>query len=69
MFCDGIADQIAQRGYPELEHASGSISLKGRAAAIEKHLDHRLPILVPKFRRVGSEKPSVEALRDSDDAF
>jgi hypothetical protein len=55
MFCDGIADQVAKRGYPELEHSSGPVLLIGHAAAIEKHLGHLRTILVPKIYWVGSE--------------
>jgi hypothetical protein len=69
MFCDGIADQVAKRRYPELEHSSGPVLLIGHAAAIEKHLGHLHTILVPKIRWVGSEKPLVKTFRDSDDAF
>jgi len=69
VFGDGIADQVAKRGNPELEHPSGSTSLKGRVAAIKKHLHHLCTILVAKIRRIGSEKPLVKTLRGSDDTF
>jgi hypothetical protein len=69
MLCESIADQIAKRGYPELEHPSGPALLISDAAAIKKHLSHLRTILVPKSRWVGSEKPLVKMLRDSDDAF
>ena len=68
MFCDGIADQIDKRGYPQLEHPSGPALLISDAAAIKKHLSHLGTILVPKSCRVGSEKLLVKMLRDSDDA-
>ena len=69
MFCDGIGDQVAKRGYPQLEHPSGPALLISDAAAIKKHLSHLRTILVPKSRWVGSEKLLVQMLRDRDDAF
>ena len=69
MFCDGIGDQIAKRGYPHLEHPSRPALLISDAAAIKKHLSHLRTILVPKSRWVGSEKLLVQMLRDRDDAF
>jgi len=69
MFCDGSADQIAKRGYPQLKHPSGPAPLIRDAAAIKKHLSHLGAILVPKSCWVGSEKQLVKMLRDSDDAF
>lgn len=69
MLCDGIAGQIAKRGYPYVEHPPGPALLISDAAAIKKHLGHLRTILVPKSRWVGSEKPLVQMLRDSDDAL
>ena len=68
LLCDGIADQIAKRGYPHLEHPSGPALLISDAAAIKKHLGHLRTILVPKSRWVGSEKLLIKMLRDSGDA-
>jgi len=69
MLCDGIADQIAKRRYPQLEHPSVPALLISGAAAIKKHLGHLRTILMPKGRWVGSEKLLVKMLRDSDDAL
>ena len=68
MLCDGIADQIAKRRYPYLEHPSGPALVISDAAAIKKHLGHLRTILVPKSRWVGSEKLLIKMLRDSGDA-
>ncbi len=69
MFCDGSADQIAKRRYPQVKHPSGPAPLISDATAIKKHLGHLCSILVPKSRWVGSEKQLIQMLRDSDDAF
>src|SRR5437868_11760043 len=69
MFCDGIDNQVAKCGQPEAEYAPGAPLSIGFAAAIEKYLCHLRGIAAPKVRRVGSEEPAIEMLRDSNDAF
>jgi len=67
MFCNGIGDQIAKRGYPQVKHPSSPALLISDATAIKKHLSHLRTILVPKSRWVGSEKFLIKMLRDSGD--
>ena len=69
MFCDGSADQIAKRRYPQVKHPSSPAPLISDAAAIKKHLGHLRTIQLPKSRWVGPEKQLVKMLRDCDDAF
>ena len=69
MFRDGSADQIAKRRYPQVKHPSRPALLISDATAIKKYLGHLRTILVPKRRRVGSEKQLVKMLRECDDAF